>query len=1624
MAAVAAAHEGVVMSWTRAQAMAYLGPVCGLEMLPYADALAAELDDDPVGLRLARGFLERRPMGVGAYVREIQRRRVAGVALSGPLSVTRGQLSRPAWQLAELLSYLAAEPLRLEWVIAGIADRPRFPESLRRILGPAAEAVAELHEFGLVAVSNDGELVRMHAAVQDAVRAAGRQRPGAWAAGVLMLELLRDPGRPASWPMYEHLAGHAQRLAEHAREIRRMRQIGGVVLMRLGQYAAARGRDERAVLLFRAALEQVADARTRADLHFHLGGALGESDPGAACRYLEQSVDLAASAYGSRHPAVARNRHSLAHALERLGDLHGARQQLEQALAEGEEQVGPGHLDLAVGRISLGRLLRREGDLARSRLVLGETLAVLVAAVGDDDARVTACRIALADTHKELGELEAARDQLERALAGDSRRAGEDHPDVRQDRERLRDVLRALGEESDNDEPVPLAAEPPPDCLLEAHGFALDRTSWQWRLTGRDGTVLAEHSVALDPAAAEYKALADLDGWLRWRPAPDRRRSDEARLIRALGEWIGGVVLGPVATALAGLAAAGVATVRVRVPPEASWLPGYPLDLAVPPGMAEPLALLPVRLAFEVPGAAPVPKEPGGSPLRMLAVFSAPSGGTALDLRRERRTLERLAAARHGAVELHVVQYGTSPERLAVLLADPRGWDIVHLAGHGGPGEIVLETAEGAPRPVRSSELAGLLRPARPRLKLLTASWCSSAADTAFSLLDLDPPDDLLPDAQDAPVLEGLAPRLAAQLGCTVLAMRYPIGDSLSSHLAEQLYGRLFTTARGPWEPRIAEAVAQALRTSAPLRPLWLASPVLFTTTPFPPAPPGPSGHRVPATSQPAADGPVDRSGTALAETHSWPGGAAAPEAEDVFAGRVGTLARMGASDAAVLLTGMPGIGKTACAREMAYVRGRQFARVAWYRADQVEEIVVGERELVIVDGLDSPWDEWQCTVVTGLDMRVREKAGRLVVTSRARPAGELPGVMIEVLPPLAVAEAAVILAAHETVAGLQARRLLAASGGVPGLLAGTTAQEEIAAWATRLIEAMTPEQRMFTAFLCALEAADRDGGPAIEMTWDPVRRGLTGEDVDASAAPVVAELAACGLATAVPPPPGWPHAWGARMCPAVLEAGRQLLDARTEGLVASWANAWWTETLNDWLRTERSRAAAYAARRLLPYRLRLGDWRAAKHALGVIWQREPARDLASAVRMAMRQSAPRPDTDEPALVALLAELEARAAQPETEAELAAAVERAAGSGDHALAAEIGFRLVNLLLLAGRAERALPLAGRLPRFGRAAGCDPSSLLEMRVQRPQVLVAAGRFAEGLGEAQHLLRTAPRERDAWQIREVLHNIALRAALKLKLFPEALRHSEVIAESMSARGAPGLDLARWALNDAIIRRDSGRPDLARMLLLRAQDAFDTALDVEGLIAARVALAELEAREGHPDEAVLLSRDVARLQYSARESRNPGLIRDAHVNLSAHLARAGRIGAEAMAHLLAAVLIDDLADAWRYAETIFRLQLLAGQYEDMPASIAELDAQLAATPGVQFRAYLQTLPGGEPAAEQALKGLRPVVRHATQSLLLQLIESAGMKVSYVDLDNEGALPEPTAAPRSLARLIRRRRH
>ena len=86
--------------------------------------------------------------------------------------------------------------------------------------------------------------------------------------------------------------------------------------------------------------------------------------------------------------------------------------------------------------------------------------------------------------------------------------------------------------------------------------------------------------------------------------------------------------------------------------------------------------------------------------MRMLAVFSLPEGAGALNLRKERFELARLvhdiAKVNNKAIELRVLQYGATRQRLEEALLEQAGWDVVHLSGHGLPAGLILKTTRAA----------------------------------------------------------------------------------------------------------------------------------------------------------------------------------------------------------------------------------------------------------------------------------------------------------------------------------------------------------------------------------------------------------------------------------------------------------------------------------------------------------------------------------------------------------------------------------------------------------------------------------------------------------------------------------------------------------------------------------------------------------------------------------------------------------------------------------------------------------------------------------------------------------------------------------------------------------------
>ena len=430
------------------------------------------------------------------------------------------------------------------------------------------------------------------------------------------------------------------------------------------------------------------------------------------------------------------------------------------------------------------------------------------------------------------------------------------------------------------------------------------------------------------------------------------------------------------------------------------------------------------------------------------------------------------------AVDVRVLQYGVTRDRLRDVLEEAEGWDMIHVSGHGRPGSLTLETATGQPDRVSALELADLLDPARIRLKLVTVSACWSAAvlaDEQRSQLglplqdqDRDDPSGLsLGDGSPSASSGALATELAG-LGCAVLAMRYPVGDDFAIALSRKLYALLAEEGQ-PLPPAVGMTLRE-LSTGRSQAGLAVATPALFGRVAV--------DLRLAA---PRRNGPASHDTTPLKM-------AGFPPPPERFVGRTAVLARSSSAVAVrsgvpgVLLHGMPGGGKTACALELAYGHEGAFDWLAWYKAPdegmaidgaltefaltlerylpgfqmvdalaslerleaflpRLTKLLEQRRLLIVIDNLESlltesgSWRDERWDSVIGA-LTTHAGLGRVILTSRRVPDGGVAGIQAETVDALSADEA--LLLARE-LPNLTALKL----GQVPGL--GATVSKQFA---------------------------------------------------------------------------------------------------------------------------------------------------------------------------------------------------------------------------------------------------------------------------------------------------------------------------------------------------------------------------------------------------------------------------------------------------------------------------------------------------------------------------------------------------------------------------------------------------
>ena len=446
------------------------------EAAPALRHLAAELEDLPLALRLAGGFLRRYGgsatldafldllrsrevleqaaalLGEGEPAPPV-RTRFGGRRRPGPSSpvartfaLTRRWLERadpmgrPALALlARAACFTAGEPIPRHVLLDAAAGTRRD------------ESLLPLVDLGLLQPDGDA-LVRLHRVLADLVRAAGPDAGAQAAAEQAMVAWARAANDAAEADArllaVPHLDLVARAVAEQPPDGERSAALCfelGRSLWAIGDLRRARAQLERA-LEIRAQLLGPTDHRTIATLSA-LGSLLqAQGDLAGAQSALERALELAEATLGPEHADTAVILTNLAWTLRFQGDLAGARVHLERALAVSERTLGADHPE-TVGRLDgLGVLLREQGDRDAARGYAERAMDALERTLGPDHPRTLVAINNVGLLLREQGDLGGARTHLEHALAVSERTLGPEHPDTATALDNMGTLLQAEGD--------------------------------------------------------------------------------------------------------------------------------------------------------------------------------------------------------------------------------------------------------------------------------------------------------------------------------------------------------------------------------------------------------------------------------------------------------------------------------------------------------------------------------------------------------------------------------------------------------------------------------------------------------------------------------------------------------------------------------------------------------------------------------------------------------------------------------------------------------------------------------------------------------------------------------------------------------------------------------------------------------------------------------------------------------------------------------------------------------------------------------------------------------------------------------------------------------------------------
>ncbi|GGP15634.1 tetratricopeptide repeat protein [Nonomuraea glycinis] len=465
-----------------------------------ADRVAAAVDDLPLAVAQAAGFISETGMPAGEYVSELETHANDLLGEGRPATYPRSAASVVALSLERLAGtdqvalgllrlcvFLGPDPVPVSW-FAGA--EPMRPVQLRVVVG-------RLVRMGLARRTPAGDALIVHrttaAIVRDILPASERRALRTRLQEILVSVRPGEPDVVHAWPAWALLAPHAaflQNVSSGAEEIESP-EFRALILSaarylelaghgRAANEMAARARERWSATLgddhfdtMRAAQRQSAtlppahpDAlRIEEELYARRVRLLGPDDPDTLASASNLAMALAdlgqhEAARGLDEETLARRRRvfgpddnrtlismdNLANRLSGLGDPQGAKVLRDGVLAARQRVLGDDHPDTLRSRLGLARDLARLGRLAEAAEIGDATLADATRSLGTDHRLTLTAADTVAGILRERGDTAQARLLGEDILARRRATLGADHPETVGSAVLLATDLAALGE--------------------------------------------------------------------------------------------------------------------------------------------------------------------------------------------------------------------------------------------------------------------------------------------------------------------------------------------------------------------------------------------------------------------------------------------------------------------------------------------------------------------------------------------------------------------------------------------------------------------------------------------------------------------------------------------------------------------------------------------------------------------------------------------------------------------------------------------------------------------------------------------------------------------------------------------------------------------------------------------------------------------------------------------------------------------------------------------------------------------------------------------------------------------------------------------------------------------------